>query len=389
MVRVRDEARGTMLEEPQFEEAVRRLTSVADTGGVLSVYLDIDPSAATREGYEAALIELWKPLVARFEDPWLLGRLEYEIEAVVAEVRSWEEAPGRSVAMFFSGPGGIRMLLPLQFPVPSVARFEPRPVVAPLIAALDEHRRYGVVMFDKSEARLITVFLGQVEEETRLTADVTVGRTEIGGWGGYMQARYARHREHHLAEHARRVVEHLWAMDRSRPMHAVVLAGPDEALSVLRRALPPALARSVAGQVAGEMFASTADVVQHVAAIEEQSREREDREAVEQIEQRLGKHSDVTVGWDETLQALAEGRVHLLLLPAGAASAGVQCPSEDFLATVARETCPICGEALFATNDIVEAAVRTALHRDSLVRFLAPEASKLLSPRGIAALLRY
>jgi peptide subunit release factor 1 (eRF1) len=233
------------------------------------------------------------------------------------------------------------------------------------------------------------VFLGQVEEETHLMSDVTVGRTDVGGWGGYMQARYARHREHHLAEHTRRVVEHLWAIDRSRPLHAIVLAGPDEALAVLRRALPPTLARAVAGQMPGEMFASTADVVRHVAAIEEEAREREDRALVEQVEQRLGKHSDVTVGWDETLQALAEGRVHVMLLPAGASGAGVQCPTGDFLATVSREVCPMCGEALFATDDIVEAAVRTAVQRDSLVRFLAPGASKLLAPRGIAGLLRY
>ncbi len=379
------ESRGTLLDDSHFDSVVHHLVGYHSDEGVLSVYLDIDPATASREGYEAALLDLWKPLYAMPFDQWTRGRLEYEIAGVTDEVRGWGEAPGRSVAMFFSGPGGLRTVLPLEFPMRSVARFAPRPVLSPLIAALDEHTRYCVVMFDKDHARIITIVLATVEEEVTLHGDV-IGRSAAGGWG---QANYARHREYHLHEHARRTVEHLWAIDRSRPIHSLILAGPDEALAVLRRMLPTVLMRSVIGTIPVEMFAVTADVVKRVESLEMEAREKKDRALIAELESDAEKGGHASFGWDDTLRSVSEGRVHMLVLPEGVTRPGVQCPEGHYLATSAAKFCPLCGEALWQTDDIAEAAVRTAMVTDAQVHFLAPAAGEALAGRGIAALLRY
>jgi peptide subunit release factor 1 (eRF1) len=382
---MQSESRGTLLEEGHFDEAVHKLASYHSDEGVLTVYLDIDPALAGREGYEAQLMDLWKPLHARKLDEWSRGRLEYEVAEVTDVVRAWEQAPGRSVAMFFSGPGGLHTVMPLDFPIRSVARFERRPLLSPLIAALDEHRRYCVLMFDKEHARIITIFLGATEEEVTLHNDV-IGRSAAGGWS---QSNYARHREHQLHDHARRVVEHLWAIDRSRPIHSLILAGPDEALSVLRRMLPTALARSIAGEIPIEMFAVTPDVVKRVESLEEQARERRDREIVQELIDEAQKGGHAALGWEETLEAASEGRVHMLVLPETGQRPGVQCPEGHYISIAAVKFCPLCGEALWETEDVVEAAVRTVMLADGQVHFLSPQASELLANRGIAAFLRY
>lgn len=379
------ETRGTLLEDAGFERIIHHLAGQHCDDGILSVYLDIDPATATREGYEAALMDLWKPLSACRYDAWTRGRLEYEVAGVTGVVRGWDEPPGRSAAMFFSGPAGLRLVLPLQFPLRPVARFESRAVLSPLIGALGEHRRYGIVAFDKECARIITVFMGAVEEEVTLHDDV-LGRTSAGGWG---QANYARHREHHLHEHALRTVEHLWAMDHARPVHSLVLAGPDEALAALRRVLPASLARAVAGTVAVEMFAGTDEVVRVVASVEEAAREEEDRRVVAELITDAEKGGRAALGWDETLQALGEGRVHLLLLASGVTRAGVQCPEGHYLSTAGLKFCPLCGAPLGETDDIAEAAVRAAMLTDAGVHFLGPRASGMLAGRGPGAILRY
>lgn len=385
-----DEARGTLIEEPRFEDVLYRLTAFAHDEGVLSVYLDIDPATAGREGYEATLIELWKSVRAHEHTPWLAGRMEYEIEGITSEVRSWKQAPGRAVAMFFSGPGGVRVVLPLQFPVRSFARFEPRPVLGPLIAALDEHRRFCVVAFDRAQARLITVSLGAVEDEVTLASDVPP-KSDVGGWGGYLQGRYARHLEHHLVEHARRTVERLWAIDRAHPLHALILSGPDEALSVLKRMLPRALERVIAGVVPGEMFAATSEIVRHVESLDAEAREREDRALVERAlgDARAGGLG--AAGWDEALQALSDGRVQVMILPEGVTASGVECPLGHFLAASPAEICPVCGGRTEHTGDVVEAAIRVAMHTDARVHFVAPAAGRVLEEQasGAAAILRY
>ena len=379
------ESRGTLLEDERFESVIHHLIGYHNEDGVLSVYLDIDPATAQREGFEAELLDVWKPLLARPYDQWTRGRLEYEIAGVTDAVRAWHEPPGRAVAMFFSGPGGLRTVVPLQFPMRSVARFEPRPVVSPLIKALDDHRRYCVVVFDKEHARIITIFLGHMEEEMMLHSDV-IGRSLAGGWS---QANYARHREHQVHDHARRTVEHLWAMDRSRPMHSLIISGPDEAVEVLQRMMPPGLASKVADRVHIEMFAVTPDIVKLVSSIDAAAREREDAALVDELVTEAKKGGRAALGWHDTLQAVGEGRVHKLVLPPRLTRPGVQCPEGHFLAVCELKFCPICGEQLWGTDDIAENAVRVAMRTDSQVHFLAPEAGRALADVGPAAELRY
>lgn len=376
---------GTLLEEGRFDELVHRLTRLQEDDGVLSVYLDIDPATAGRQGYEARLIELWKPLKLREMNTWMRGRLEYEISGVMEEVRSWKEAPGRSVVMFFSGPAGLRIVQPLRVPVHSVARFEPRAALAPLIAALDQHHRYCVVMFDKAQARIMTVLLGRVEEEVHLESDV-LPRTDVGGWGGYLQSSYARHREHHLTQHAHRVIEHLWAIERSRPIHSLILAGPEEAVASLQRMLPKALARSVVGRAALDLDVSTPEVLKHVAHLDAEGQARDDEALASEIQTAAAKGGAASLGWDETLAALCEGRVHLLALATETAKAGVECASGHFLSVTPAERCPVCGASTATTADIGEVAVRVGLLSDAQVRVLREGA---LGTNEVGAELRW
>jgi|CXWL01.1.fsa_nt_gi peptide chain release factor subunit 1 len=383
---MRDETRGTLLEHAAFGAAVRELAHYDSDEGVLSVYLDLDPALAVREGYEAVLMDLWKPLRALQHDDRVRSRLEYEIAGITEEVRSWSEAPGRAIVMFLSGPGGLCTILPLQFPIRSMARFEPRPVLGPLIAALEEHERYCIVIFAKDQARIITVFLGEVEEEETLHSDV-IGRSAVGGWA---QARYARHRENQVHEHARRTLEHLWAIDRSRPLHALVLAGPDEALAELRRMLPKALARIVVDTIPAEMFAVTADVVKRVALIEREARDKRNLEIVQDLTTTAAKGDAAITGWQDTLDALCAGRVHMLVVPAeGRVKAGVQCPDGHYIGVHAVTNCPVCDEPTWPATDVLEAAVRMAMSTDAVVLFVGPDAADALGSAGIGALLRY
>ena len=56
--------------------------------------------------------------------------------------------------------------------MPSVARFENAPYLRPLIAALDEYARYGVVLMDKEKARFFTVYMGEIQEHEAVFDEV-------------------------------------------------------------------------------------------------------------------------------------------------------------------------------------------------------------------------
>lgn len=382
---IRVETRGTLLDDANFASTLHHLAQYHTEDGVLSVYLDIERALASAGECEKALRPLLEPLHSHTKDAWLQGRLEYEIAGVIDTVRSWSRPPGRAVVMFFCGPGGLDAVIPLRFPIRSFARFARRPVLSPLISALDEHRRYCVVMFERRRARIISVMLGEVEDEIIIESDLT-GPGDIRRWGAGSPAA-AHVRDGDLHEHAMRTVEHLWALDRSRPIHGLMLSGDPAALGMLKKLLPRALSRAVVDSLALDMGAIAPDIAHRVQLLEDGTREAEDRALVSRI---LERRDDLAImGWDPTLAAINNGRVQVLILPDEGARPGFFCPQDHFVTPEAVVACLTCGGELCATEHIGEAVIRSVLLRDGQVHILAPQAAAAFQPFGAGALLRF
>ncbi len=379
------QTRGTLLDDSNFASTLHHLARYHTEDGVLSVYLNVKPDMVSAAACESALKPLLEPLHSHTKDTWLQGRLEYEIAGVIDTVRSWQQPPGRAVAMFFCGPGGLDAVIPLRFHVQPFARFARRPALSPLISALEEHRRYCVVMFERRRARIISVMLGEVEEEITIESDLT-GRGDTREWTAAPPAA-AHVREGDLHAHAMRTVEHLWALDRSRPIHGLMLSGDPEALRMLKQLLPRALSRAVVASPALDIGAIAPDVAHRVQLLEDETREAEDRALVSRI---LEQRDNLAVtGWDPTLEAINDGRVHLLMLPDEGARPGLFCPQDHFVTLEGVAACPACGGELCATEHIGEAAIRSVLLRDGQVHILAPLTAATFRPFGAGALLRF
>jgi hypothetical protein len=383
---VQVQTRGTLLDDSNFASTLHHLAQYHTEDGVLSVYLDIDPATSSAGACEMALRPLLEPLHSHTKDAWLQGRLEYEIAGVIDTVQRWQHPPGRAVAMFFCGPGGLDAVIPLRFRIQPFARFARRPVLNPLISALDEQRRYCVVMFERRRARIISVILGEVEEEVTIESDRT-GSGDLRRWGAE-RAAAANARQGDLHAHAMRTIEHLWAIDRSRPIHGLMLAGDAEALAMLKPLLPRSLSRVVIDSPAIDGDTIAPDVAHRVHLVEEDRREAEDGALVSRLlEQR---ENDLTVtGWDPTLEAINDGRVHVLVLPGEGARPGFFCPQDHFVTVGAVRACPRCESDLRSTEHIGEAAIRSTLLGDGQVHVLAPGAAATFRPFGAGAVLRF
>jgi hypothetical protein len=379
------QTRGTLLDDSTFASTIHHLAKYHTEDGVLSIYLTLDKMSDVQE-IEKALNTLLAPLHNHTTDASLQGRLEYEIAGAIDAVRSWQESPGRAVAMFLCGPGGLNLVIPLPFPIPALARFGRRPVLSPLISALDEHRRYCVVFFDPPRARIVSVMLEEVEEDSTIEGDVTSG----GGLFRASQDPAAAHaRQSARHELATRLIEHLWVIDRSRPLHGLALAGEAGALAILKRMLPRSLARIVIDDLFDvEITAIGPDVAHRIHLIEERTREREDADLVSRLLE--DRKDDLAVkGWEPTLSAINEGRVQIFIQAEDHPRSGVFCPMDHFVGLQAAGACPVCGAELRPTEHVGEAAVRSVLLRDGQVHALAPGAGATLRRFGAGALLRY
>jgi peptide chain release factor subunit 1 len=351
---------------------------------VLTVYLDLDPERQVQRSARVALQDLLKAARERLEEP---DRTELAREAAV--VQPWmenEEPRGKGLALFSCASKGLWQAHFLSVPLKDHVAFEPRPDVVPLLQLFDEYQRFAVAVVDKRNARLFTVFLGEIEESEAFS-DFVPGTHDQGG---FSQARLQRHHEAHVQFHLKKVADGLAARWRRRRFDRLILAGPQEATTGLRRLLSRPLARLVAAVIPAEAGATEAEVLERVLEVGEQvEREVEERLLQELVEaEGFGR---ATRGIEPTLEALELGAVQTLFVAGGSHVAGSECPICGRLQTGEPANCPACGTAMQEVHDIFHAAQVRARDQAGSVEVVHGRAAQQLGElgSGMAALLRY
>jgi peptide subunit release factor 1 (eRF1) len=175
---------------------------------------------------------------------------------------------------------------------------------------------------------------------------------------------------------------------RTRAFDRLLLAGPDEALVVLERTLTRPSHARFAGRVELEMFARDADVMAHLLHAEETI----ERQAEQQLVDELRNDADTShtvLGVAGTLDALAEGRVHLLVVADDFDEAGARCLQCRRLVRD-HGACPACGAATVAVAQLREPLVRQALAQDARIEIVSgAAAARLHEQGGIGAWTRF
>jgi peptide subunit release factor 1 (eRF1) len=270
---------------------------------VLSLYLPMTETPAVDRGYVA----LAKDLLATVAE---MDRLASEQKRLLLDHIQGMTPAGKTAVFFQPGEAKQPVTLTLQLQLPGLAQQGAEPYLVPLLALEENYPLIAVVAVDEREARLILVDLGETVGVTRLRDDVP-GRQRQGGWAAF---RYERDRTEHVRAHLSHVASELEGQMRTLPVKRVVLAGSPETCSGLLEALPAATRSVVAGQVPLEMFASDSEIVSRCLGVAEDAERQEEMELADQVMELALAGGRASLGWDETLQVLAEGRVHKLAL---------------------------------------------------------------------------
>jgi peptide subunit release factor 1 (eRF1) len=352
----------------------------------LSVYLDTSPRRIAGQAYLLSVrdgcSELRAGIAAADEDAFEVARAQVENYLV-----DQFEPQSRGLALFAASGTDEILVVPLPAAPTDQVVWAERPYIAPLEAMLDEYERVAVALFDAERTRLFTVFLGAIESQ-QLFIDSVPGKQATGGWFGLEQTRFARHREDHVRRHAERTARALMALLRKHSFDRLLLAGPDESLAVLKRELPRPLRTRLAGTISVPLFASDAEVLEAtVSAAESIERRTEQRLVDELLEAAATPH--VVLGLVGTLNALADGRVHLLLITDRLDTPGGACPRCGRL--VADEhLCPACGVEGQPLVSLHEAIVEQALAQKTKIETVSgPAAARLEEHGGIGAWTRF
>jgi peptide chain release factor subunit 1 len=366
---------------------IERLAKLQSEEGVLSLYVSVDPAISYRRDHPVAAAKAaLRQLEQRLEDPGRRSGFEQERDKALAFLEDETTPESRAMAIFSSESAGLWEAIPLNVRVPTQASFDRRPRIGPLARVADEDERYCAAVVSKEDARLLTISLGEVEEERAIT-DVVPGRHDQGGWS---QSRYQRHHDFHVQEHIKRSLAELEDQLVSWPFQRLIVAGPVEVTKEFVELLPQPLKDRLIGVVPCSMRAGQDEVMAAVAPQIEANERREEEALLLQISELADGGGRGVLGLQATLKAISEERVRELAVADGISASGSECVNCGYLESETAGTCPSCQSELIRTEDIIERATERVYAQGGRVEVMFGDPRESIMARGgVGALLRW
>ena len=374
-------------------DTLRELAGVrAERGWAISLYLGLDPSVAptapeVATRVNALLAHGERKLDARRDE--LTHEARKGVQADLERIRRWfaedfDRSGTSGVAVFASSPDGIFRTLSLAAPVPDDIRLDRDLMLAPLVGLVGKGDGPLVAVLNRERGDVYRLEDGSFVQVADLNEEQGgLRRSDQGGWS---QANYQRWFDEVAEKHVKDVAEELNRRVRARRV-PVVVVGPEELRSEFVDALAQETRTALLGWAAAEAHATPAQVLRAISPLLEEAEAADEAELLERWRGLAARGERGTAGWADTLEALSDGRVEVLLVAEGGNRPVWQC-SACGRATAASGECPLDGIPLDERESGIDVAVHGALAHGSRVQVVRHH-DDLGPAEGIGALLRY
>lgn len=348
---------------------------------VLSIYLNTDPAEGNVEVHKLRLRSMMKE-VNRPED-------EAVIKQFIEHKFDWT---GRSIAIFSCAEKDFLRTYTLAVPVRNRVRLSNRPYVKPLANIIDSYGGYGVALVDQQSIRLFYFHLGELREQSVSTGE-SVRRVKRGG-GSQAAGRRGgtagrtihgnEVTERNIKDAAQTAVNFFSEND----VRLVLIGGTSDNVSSFQGQLPKKWQSLIAGTFPISMNAGKQEILERALRIGHEVEQRREAKLVNTVVTRAAKDQGAVVRLDDTLSAVHEGRVQILLIRDGFRSPGFRCKSCQYITSQQVDQCPFCSGEFEKIPDAVESAVRRVMKTGSDVEVLDADRD-FGTFENIGAILRY
>ncbi|HET7080799.1 MAG TPA: hypothetical protein VFM49_25475 [Chloroflexia bacterium] len=353
--------------------------------GVLSAYLPTPPVQVLGQKYLVRFREECKAIREELQEAGRADRQAFETAAArIEEYLTGMPTPRHpGLAVFAAEERGYLYAAPLPERPATVVAWSDQPLLMPLEQVLDDHERVAVLLADRRQARLFTIYLGAIEERGEFVSD-DPGVSNISGIAG----NHARHYREHVDRHLRRTAHAAQELLRAQPFDRLILGGPEDVSGMLKDELPRPVRARFAGTLSIGLDATDAQVLDAALQVAEEIERRTELEMVEELTQ-AGGAPRAALGLEPTLEAVSDQRVQHLFIVSDFAEAGGECPNCGRL-VVGQDRCPVCGAEPVQLPDLSERLVDRALEQAAQVEVISGEAAEMLMDTGgLGAWTRY
>jgi len=362
------------------ESTLQELLSITEDNGVLSVYLNTEPSQGNADAYKLRLRHMLEQV-----------NLPKDKEVVETYINTQYDWAGRSVAIFSCAKQNIFRSYPLSIPIRNGIHAGDRPGVRPLAHLLDNYGGYAVILVDKQGARYFYFHLGKLEEQDGYFGEAVKrmksgGASSAGGRrGGVSQAR---HGEEVVERNMREAAEA--AVDFFEEFHVrrILIGATDENAATFLNLLPKSWRSLVMGTFAIQMTAAPEEVRSKAMEIGLQSEKKQEQHLIQQLLTKAAKEEGAVIGLKKTLDAVNQHKVQVLVMAEGYQETGYQCTACQALTAESSLICPSCGGPLETIPDIIEIVVNSVIRHGGEIEVMLDHEG-LATAGYIGAELRY
>ncbi len=354
----------------------------------LTLYLDIDQNKQSnrRRGYVVQGEALIKGLKAQQKQS---DRLDSACKQALSLVRSLKPK-GKTALIVVHPESKLCELVQIELPFPVSIHWRRGAFLRPVVEAMDEHERYGVVLTDNQRARLFTVVMGELTEHEDLFSETGQRTRSLGADQMRSQKRHDQRHQEEIASHAKRVVDALHDLSLRQPYDRLIVGGTPKAASQLVRLLPTRLRGKVVDTVSMRVGGSQKEVLNKILGVQERMERDREEEIVEGVLAELHDRGKAVAGFAAVLDAVNQGRVWTLVYGKGYTNKAGECGSCDAYSPHAKGPCVYCGEDVHPLPQCIDRLSQSVVEMGGRVEVVDGEAKKKLDkPGGIAAMLRY
>ncbi len=361
-------------------------------GHILSVYLDTDQSRQSNlnRGFLVALTQRLRGMEQQIANENLRRRFWADAECVIGAAEKYDP---RGRCLIFFCDTGSKFLFERELRVPierSMARWDRRPLVRPLVEIFDEYQRHGVVLVNKQEARLFTVSLGEIEDKREIFSERRKRFKQTAKDNVLSPTNLQRRDDEHTHQHLKEVADALDLLASEKAFDRLVLSGPHELCKGLQARLSKRLHELVAGEIALPIDAGEREVLQATLKLHEEVERRHEQSAVEQLITAAAKDSHATMGLQPTLDALRLGSILRLVYVYDYVQPGKQCAKCESLFPDGLDSCAFCGGSVKVVEDVVTRLVEQVVASGGEAESVrGPAADRLRKSGRIGAFLRF
>lgn len=282
-----------------------------------------------------------------------------------------------NIAFFASKKHDFISYVSLPIKVKNQLIVDSSPYIRPLARINDEWESFTLVLVSSNYAKIYSISLGKISDTKKLSADIMNKHKK----GGCSQARFNRLRKGAISAFLSEVVESLQKIADER----VIIAGPGTAKNQFLEMLPKEIKDRVVDIIDINIDDEKKLLKESIYLISKRE-QMKSQEAVQNLKEEILKDGLAVYGLEETLNAVKNGQVDLLIIEKDYKLQGWICENCQVVKEGNIGTCPYCGNKT-SEVDVLEEILEFAERTDADIEFTDDEGIADLG--HIGAILRF